>query len=251
MEFTKRKIIFIFKSIISFGLLIILIWLTDWPRAVETLEHANKFILIYVPFLTLGGLCIASMRWITVLNDNNIKYSLKKAYYAYLLGGFYNVFLPGIIGGDVIRIGLCSKQTRCQIATATSSVLIERIFGVLSLICFIYLVYMFYPVSIVSFRFFELNSISQITIISIFILFFTLMLLLRLFIKWKPKVSRKNLNSFLHSVIITFAQLKWSTLIIVLFLSALFQALDIIATFFISNSIGLSLSLPVFFLLCQ
>jgi uncharacterized protein (TIRG00374 family) len=51
-----------------------------------------------------------------------------------MVGLFFNMFLPGLVGGDVMRLYFVFKQTRGRRTRATFSVAMDRLFGLLSIV---------------------------------------------------------------------------------------------------------------------
>lgn len=47
----------------------------------------------------------------------------------YLVGNFYSVLLPGVIGGDAVRMGLCIVSTRGTASKVLASLMVERVLG--------------------------------------------------------------------------------------------------------------------------
>jgi len=243
----KKKFLFSIKLTISIGLVVYLIFLVDWNRAFKILKGVDKIYLIIGFLLWVFGLVFASLRWHLILKDNNLKFSMLKSYKGYLRGMFYNIFLPGVVGGDVIRIGICRFQTDCELGTATASVLLERISGIFTLFIFLFLSYsIFFDKFLAGINFQFLKYLFLIGLL--FIIFFIVLFLLRYkFTEW---LSGKDLNrflSFLSVGIKVFCSVRLGTLLIVLVLSSLFQSIDIFACFLFSKAIGIKLSLPIFF----
>lgn len=241
------KRVIIIKATISIGLLIYLIWLIDWERAIRIMRDADLSFLFVVPFFTLCGLCIASIRWIRVLNDTHVRISFKEALYGYLLGAFYSIFLPGVIGGDAIRIGVCKQKAKCPLSAAISSVLVERSLGVLALLCFILFSCLIFPASFSTLTFFKQNPFLRFSAVPIIVLFISVVLGSRVILKWIPKSGGQGISVFFSSGVSAIAGLKWKTLGIAFCLSALFQSTDILGTFLLSKSIGINVSVIVLY----
>jgi uncharacterized membrane protein YbhN (UPF0104 family) len=55
----------------------------------------------------------------------------------YLIGMFYNFFLPGGIGGDAYKIYLLNKEFKWKLKTIASVLLTDRISGLIAIICLI------------------------------------------------------------------------------------------------------------------
>ena len=56
-----------------------------------------------------------------------------------LVGFYFNTFLPGAIGGDVVKAVEIARENSCR-ALAVATVLIDRIIGLWSLIWFVAIV---------------------------------------------------------------------------------------------------------------
>jgi uncharacterized protein (TIRG00374 family) len=65
----------------------------------------------------------------------------------YFVGAFFNAFLPGVIGGDVVKAYYLSRDTR-QLARSTSSVIMDRNVGVGGLLLVGCVASLLHPVSL-------------------------------------------------------------------------------------------------------
>ena len=79
------------------------------------------FILIY----------FNALRWSVLLRTHNVDASIWKLYRVYLIGFFFNNFLPSSIGLDTVRTVYMKEHGLKEVA---SSVLVERIIGVMALL---------------------------------------------------------------------------------------------------------------------
>lgn len=243
----NKKFFYSIKLIISIGLIVYLIFLVDWDKAFNILRRAEKIYLIIGFFLLIFGIFFASLRWHLILKDNNIKFSVLKSYKGYLRGMFYNIFMPGVVGGDVIRIGICRFQADCKLGTATVSVILERISGVFSLFVFLFLSYsIFLDKFLTGINFLYLRYLLIIGLL--FIIFFIVSVLLRYkLMRWFSKKDSNSLMSLINVGIKAFCSVRLRTFLVVLVLSSFFQSVDIFACFLFSKAIGIQLSLPIFF----
>ena len=243
----NSRVLFFAKLIVSLGLVAYLVWIVDWERPIETVNHSNKLLITMCPILSLFGFVFCSARWRLVLADSSVAFSRLRAYRGYLVGSFYSIFLPGVIGGDAVRIGLCVSQTKCKIGTAIASVLVERIAGVVALLSFLLFASLLFPTSLSSII--TLESTALVTVMaSVGILAMVAVVLgRRLWVKWLPRESTRRMWSFVHSGVDVLSALRGETIGAVLVLSALFQAADIAVAFLLSQAIGLAVPLPVFF----
>ena len=93
--------------------------------------------LVAVVVMTLS-LAVGCLRWRLLL----VAYGAPKTppfgrlYYLYLVGFFYNNFLPGAVGGDIVR-GVVTKEAFGErgVTSALTVVLVERALGLAGLLC--------------------------------------------------------------------------------------------------------------------
>lgn len=243
----NKKFLFSIKLIVSIGLITYLIFLVDWSRAFKILKGAQIVYLVIGFLLWIFGIFFASLRWHIILKDNNVEFPIFKSYKAYLRGMFYNIFLPGVVGGDVVRVGICTFQTECKLATATSSVLIERIFGILSLFIFLLVVYtIFFDKVLAGIGVRPVRYLMLIGLFFLVIIIFSVLLRHKL-MKWLSGRDLNKLLSFFYVSIEAFCSVRLRTLLIVLLLSSVFQSFDIFSCFIFGKALGIELPLPVFF----
>lgn len=66
----------------------------------------------------------------------------------YLLGMFYNLFLPGGIGGDGYKIYLLNRKEKIKIKDLILSILLDRISGSFAILLLIIILFYFVPVNV-------------------------------------------------------------------------------------------------------
>lgn len=100
--------------------------------------------------LTLGNLGVGSLRWralFSAFGASRIP-PMASLYRLYLIGFFYNVWLPGGAGGDVVR-GIASRQAFGD-SGATGSVavvFVERVLGLIGLLLLVGFSAVLYPIA--------------------------------------------------------------------------------------------------------
>jgi uncharacterized protein (TIRG00374 family) len=243
----KSRILFFAKLSVSVGLIVYIGWILDWERAVRTIGDADQLLLLTVPCFLLARVGVAAFRWRLVLADSDVALSCWRAYTGYLVGAFYNVVLPGVTGGDTIRIGRCARQTKCALGTATASVLVERISGLFALWSIAFSVYLFFPETTSSLL--ATGEISLVKVVAAvgIVLMVAMVLARRLWLRWLPNENAGGVWRFVRSVIEALGILRGRTLGATFALSTLFQAADILVTFLLSRAIGLTVPLTAFF----
>lgn len=100
----------------------------------DALRHSD------IRWLALAWVCygavevIATVRWQVLLRIQGICLGWLRAGAIVMIGLFFNMFLPGLVGGDVVRLYFVFKLARGQKTRATLSVAMDRLFGLLSII---------------------------------------------------------------------------------------------------------------------
>jgi len=130
---SRRKLFILFRGFVSVGLLFYLFTMIDWNRFVVLFGQIEKRSLLLAPILLMLGLLFAAIRWYHLLASLRIHQKIRRLYTYYLMGAFYSIFLPGVIGGDIVRIGVCARETKSSVGVITTSVFVERVCGVIIL----------------------------------------------------------------------------------------------------------------------
>ena len=105
----------------------------------------NIHLWIIVPGLILFAISkiVAAFRLLIYFREIRISISAKTNLKLYLLGMFYNLFLPGGIGGDGYKIYWLKKQGYQNVKHLVSSVLIDRLSGLHALFCLLVIAFVF------------------------------------------------------------------------------------------------------------
>jgi uncharacterized protein (TIRG00374 family) len=100
----------------------------------QAVKHAKYFWLI-------GGILAytvveiaAALRWQVLLRVQGIRLTLRRVFGLSLIGMFYNQFLPGGTGGDIIKSYLLLKETPDKKAGALLAVVFDRFIGLVALV---------------------------------------------------------------------------------------------------------------------
>ncbi|MCE9531197.1 MAG: flippase-like domain-containing protein [Planctomycetes bacterium] len=95
--------------------------------------------LLLALLISMVGLLITFLRWHLLVRAVGLTFSRYDAIRLGLVGYFFNTFLPGSLGGDVLKAySLARGQTRRTVAVAT--VLIDRVIGLWALVWFVTIV---------------------------------------------------------------------------------------------------------------
>jgi uncharacterized protein (TIRG00374 family) len=132
----KRIIKFILKFIFSFSLIVILLtYKTSITETLYVLKGADPFWLLTSFLLHALGLLISAFRWQILIKAQGDHARLSFLAKSYLVGAFFNNFLPSRIGGDVSRIHDGSRYSQ-SILKSSAIILVERLSGIIILLVF-------------------------------------------------------------------------------------------------------------------
>lgn len=130
----------------------------DWALTWHLLQQSNKWWLIAAALLFILSKIISSFRLNMFFKNIAVDLSEIVNLKLYWLGMFYNLFLPGGIGGDAYKVILLNRQKKQSVKLLSAAVLLDRVSGVvgLAILAAIY----FYIIN-------AANNISLIILISI------------------------------------------------------------------------------------
>jgi hypothetical protein len=248
MLLTKKRLVFLLRSLVSVILLFYLFTLIEWHRLVILLSEVEKKIFFLAPILLIIGFLFSAIRWNHLLTGLNISNKLKDLYTYYLIGSFYSFFLPGVIGGDVVRIGFCSKETNGSIGVITISVLLERSCGVMVLFLMGSIAILCLPLNLrLSLGYPIIKLLPTVTALGLILLVTALMISRRRQDRYLIREKGSEWASKIKQVLSLVVHLPSSTFLHLVVFSCLFQSIDILTYFVIAKALNLSISLTFFF----
>jgi glycosyltransferase 2 family protein len=116
----------------------------------QALSHAKYSWVIAGVFAYAVVEIAAALRWQVLLRVQGIRLTVARVSGLFLIGMFYNQFLPGGTGGDIIKSYLLLKETPEKKAGALLAVVFDRFIGLVALVAI--------TITLVSLRF---NLLSQ------------------------------------------------------------------------------------------
>src|SRR5207302_8261657 len=131
----KKVLLTLFQIAVTVGLLI---WVFHDPnqraKMAEALRTANYRWVVVGIFSYLLVEIFAAFRWQVLLRVQKIHLSFPRIAGLFLIGMFYNQFLPGGTGGDIIKSYLLLKETPDKKAGALLAVVFDRLIGLVALV---------------------------------------------------------------------------------------------------------------------
>ena len=98
------------------------------------LFSARTIFLIIAMLLFVASKVVASFRTLLILNRYNVSINWWRNLKLYWTGMFYNLFLPGGIGGDVYKTVIINRMHTSGIKTSAVAIIMDRVAGVVALI---------------------------------------------------------------------------------------------------------------------
>lgn len=88
---------------------------------------ATAWIVLITPFI------VTAIRWRNLMRPQGIDLPLKKCLELTLVGQFYSILLPGITGGDLVKIVYTSRLTGSK-TKSIITIILDRVIGLLALV---------------------------------------------------------------------------------------------------------------------
>lgn len=108
----------------------------DIRRSLEQLLHSNLLLVAVALLMLLAGQLICNHRWYQILRLLGIHLPVRRTLQFYLIGMFFSLFFPSIIGGDFIKMYYVRKESGKPMAYALASVYLDRAGGFLALLLY-------------------------------------------------------------------------------------------------------------------
>lgn len=124
---------FLLKLIISGGALYFVFTKIDFKDVWMVLSTAKWYLVMLACLLFIFSKFVAALRLNLFFKSTEINLEEKANLRLYLLAMFYNLFLPGGIGGDGYKIYLLNKAYKVKMKKIFSAVLLDRISGMVAL----------------------------------------------------------------------------------------------------------------------
>jgi uncharacterized protein (TIRG00374 family) len=125
----------IFKLFIKLAVTAVCLWYVskkiDWELTWRLLQQSNKWWLLAATVLFILSKVVSSFRLNIYFKAIDVRLSETGNLKLYWLGMFYNLFLPGGIGGDAYKVILLNRQRKGSVKLLSAAVLLDRVSGLL------------------------------------------------------------------------------------------------------------------------
>jgi len=131
----KKYIKLTLKTAITAGILYLIFSKINFGDVMEIISSSNLLYLFFAFLLFVFSKTVAAFRLNNFFRSIEIHISESYNFKLYLLGMFYNLFLPGGIGGDGYKIYLLNKKFDVKVKSLFWAVFFDRLSGMLVVFC--------------------------------------------------------------------------------------------------------------------
>ena len=238
-------------TVLKISLAVIIVW---YLFNSGKLTKENLLTLAYptnIPFLLLAAAAflasqiLSSLRLIFLLRISSISLQFVQAFKLTMIGNFFNMVIPGMIGGDVIKGYLLTKSEHDSKGKSSGIIVMDRVLGLLALLLVgsLSIVYLLYRCNFTSLPYQKelrlLMIFSMLFLSSIFIILaFTKNSRIRN--KLKTLAFRYFRGGFIYYMIEGFAAVtkKRRYLLYTFFISVIIQLFSLIGLFILMQMLG-------------
>lgn len=127
---------FAIRALFTILLLAVLASAVDLQSVRTGIDGSLVYTLIISFVLLIVALVFSSLRWVLVSVAVGVRLKKTNAFAVVMIGHFFNQLLPTSFGGDAVRGWWLCRQGR-SVKDAFASVFLDRLFGLLALVCLI------------------------------------------------------------------------------------------------------------------
>jgi uncharacterized protein (TIRG00374 family) len=131
--FNKAFVLFLVKIILTAGIIFLLVHNLNIKELLSIMDNTSLAPSVASVCLVWLGLSMAAKRWAYVISVKAVPPVFFQVWRQTMVGFFFNQLLPSSVGGDAYR-GMSLKQYGMPLEWAFSSTIIDRIYGVTSLL---------------------------------------------------------------------------------------------------------------------
>lgn len=110
------------------------LWSQPKSFAVETWSPHWLLWMLGGHVLFLGVYCLGVTRWRLLMRSHHISLSWKRCFTLFFIGHFFNAFMLGSTGGDMVKAFYAARETHHRKTEAATLVFLDRLIGLAGLI---------------------------------------------------------------------------------------------------------------------
>ncbi|MGE5504262.1 MAG: lysylphosphatidylglycerol synthase transmembrane domain-containing protein [Actinomycetota bacterium] len=129
----KRWLPWVLKGALSVGLIWLVFRKVDLDSAMSQARTLDPVMLAAACALMMVQIALGAVRWDLVLRALGAPIRLARVWTIYYIGIFFNIVLPGAVGGDAVRMWKARREG-LALPLAVNSVMLERLVTVFALV---------------------------------------------------------------------------------------------------------------------
>ena len=133
----KNKLLGIFQIIITVFFIYYTLSKIDLNKILEVIKSADLLFILFASIVYFLSQIISSERLWFILKENNLIISSKENIKLYMIGIFYNFFIPGGVGGDAYKGVLMNKKFQWSLKKIYKLLILDRLIGFGVILCLI------------------------------------------------------------------------------------------------------------------
>ncbi len=106
----------------------------QWQKMADAFRHASPLTALGAAFVYAALQCLSATRWWGIARASKMPLRWKEAVAAFYVGMFFNLFLPGLVGGDAVRALLAAQVTSHSAASSFGIVYADRTVGFIAML---------------------------------------------------------------------------------------------------------------------
>ncbi len=200
---TRKFIKLALKLLISGGLLYIVFINVDLESLFLLMKRSNPLLLVLATLFFIVSKILSAYRLNVFQKESRIYLRDSVNLKLYWLGMYYNMFLPGGIGGDGYKIYYLKKHRKVSFRKLVLVMLFDRVTGVISLVFMILLLSIFIPESGLNIY---ILAVAAVLIVAIFYL--TVRMKFRSYFRHLNRTNLQSLGVQISQMICAFLILR-------------------------------------------
>ena len=133
----KNKLLGIFQIIVTVFFIYYTLSKIGLNKILEVIKSADLLFILFASIMYFLSQIISSERLWFILKENNLIISSKENIKLYMVGIFYNFFIPGGVGGDAYKGVLMNKKFQWSLKKIYKLLILDRLIGFGVIICLI------------------------------------------------------------------------------------------------------------------
>lgn len=132
------------KIALSVGLLYLVFTKIEFTDVWATIQGASPLYIALAVLAFVASQWLSSFRLLLYFRERHYHLSALSNHLLYLVGMFYNFFIPGGIGGDAYKVYILNKNFKWEVRKLTLAVLNDRLSGLIAILIWIQLFSLIY-----------------------------------------------------------------------------------------------------------